>query len=78
GSASAAPIAADGTRMGLVAGEQGLGQTGLPQPATGIGAPGQASPAAPGIARVAGARRRRGQPSFFGLAIFKQFQKLGF
>jgi len=76
GSASAAPIAADGTRMGLVAGEQGLGQT--PQPATGIGAPGQASPAAPGIGRVTGARRRRGQPSFFGLAIFKQFQKLGF
>jgi hypothetical protein len=78
GSAAAAPIAAEGTRMGLIVGEQGLGQTGPPQSATGISAPGQASTAAPGGARAAGAKRRRGQPSFFGFAIFKQFQKLGF
>src|SRR5215471_18564291 len=78
GSAAAAPIAAEGTRMGLIVGEQGLGQTGPPQSATGISAPGQASTAAPGVARAAGAKRRRGQASFFGFAIFKQFQKLGF
>ena len=70
--------AGDASRMGLVAGEQRLGQTGPPQTAAGISTPGQAPTAAPGIARAAEARRRRGQPSFFGFAIFKQFQKLGF
>ncbi len=78
GSAAAPPLAADGARMGLVVGEQGVGQPGQPLPAMGINAPGQASTAAPGVARAAGAKRRRGQPSFFGFAIFKQFQKLGF
>ena len=76
--ADQAPPAGDASRMGLVAGEQRLGQTGPPQTAAGVGTPGQAPTAAPGIARAAEAKRRRGQPSFFGFAIFKQFEKLGF
>src|SRR5215468_8498856 len=72
------PPAGDASRMGLVAGEQRLGQTGPPQTAAGVSTPGQASTAAPGIARAVEAKRQRGQPSFFGFAIFKQFEKLGF
>jgi hypothetical protein len=71
------PLAADASRTGLVTGEQGLGQVGPPQTATGLGTPGQA-PTVPGNARAAEAKRRRGPPSFFGFAIFKQFEKLGF
>jgi hypothetical protein len=81
GSAAAGPmpsLAGDASRMGLVGSAQGSGQTGPPQPATGLGTPGPAPTAAPGIARAAEAKRRRAQPSFFGLAIFKQFKKLGF
>ena len=81
GSAAAGPmppLAGDASRMGLVGSAQGSGQTGPPQAATGLGTPGQAPIVAPGIARAAEAKRRRAQPSFFGLAIFKQFEKLGF
>ena len=75
-----APNAVPATsRTGLVTGEQATGQAGLPQTATGISTPGQAPTTAPGNARVAEAKRRRGQqPGFFGLAVFKQFLKLGF
>ena len=73
-----APNAVPATsRTGL--GEQAMGQAGSPETATGISTPGQAPTTAPGNARVAEAKRRRGQqPGFFGLAAFKQFLKLGF
>ena len=73
-----APNAVPATsRTGL--GEQAMGQAGSPETATGISTPGQAPTTAPGNARVAEAKRRRGQqPGFFGLAVFKQFLKLGF
>jgi hypothetical protein len=51
-----------------------VSQTGPPQVGPGLGTPGQP----PTPARAVEARRRRGQSSFFGLAIFKQFEKLGF
>jgi hypothetical protein len=67
--------------MGLVTGDQGLDQgldqTGPLQAPTGL-APGQAPTAAPKVARAGEAKRRRAQPNFFGFAIFKQFEKLGF
>jgi hypothetical protein len=74
-SAAARPmpaLAGDASRRGLVTGDQGL--TGPPQGEPGLSTPGQ-PPTAP---RVVEARRRRGKPSFFGFAIFKQFEKLGF
>jgi Putative peptidoglycan binding domain len=74
----APPLAADASRTGLVTGEQGLGQTAPSQTATGISTPGQAPATPHATARAAEAKRRRGQPGLFGLAIFKQFEKLGF
>jgi hypothetical protein len=74
----APPLAADAARMGLVTGEQGLGQTAPSQTATGISTPGQAPTTTHATARATEAKRRRGQQGFFGLAIFKQFEKLGF
>jgi hypothetical protein len=73
GSAAVAPmpLPADRSRTGFAP-----ALTGPPQTATGI-AP-QAPAAAPSIARAAEARRRQGQSSFFGLTIFKPFEKLGF
>jgi Putative peptidoglycan binding domain len=66
GSATAVPpLAADAPRMGPAAGERGPGLAGPPQTAT-------------GIVRSSEAKRRQRQSGFFGFAIFKQFEKLGF
>jgi hypothetical protein len=75
GSAAARPmpaLAGNASRRGIATGDQGL--TGPPQGGPDLSTPGQP----PTATRAVEARRRRGKPSFFGFAIFKQFEKLGF
>jgi hypothetical protein len=68
-------VAVDAGRMGLA------GPSAQPRPpGAAPNAPVQspAAATAPGAPRSADAKRAAAQPSLFGLAIFKQFEKLGF
>jgi hypothetical protein len=72
--------AADTARMGLAGpmGERGRGLAEAPQTGAGSNTPQGPAAAAPGMVRAAAAKRPRPASGFFGLAIFKQFEKLGF